>query len=222
MPSPTGYMPPREADFVTWITNFNMLILANPASYGLTSTQATTLNGLTTTYLGAYTLATSNTTRTPAGVASKNDARVNVTAYARSLASQIQQTPGITPDQILGLGLTVRKTQPTPVPAPTTSPLLSFVASTPGQQTIRASDQNAPDKRGKPFGVLQLRLSVWITAQGVELTGNPDMVLPYTKQPMAVNFGVGTAGKVANYVGAWTTRTGLIGPNSTVLKATIA
>jgi hypothetical protein len=222
MPAPTTYIPPREADFVNWVTNFNTLIQAGPAAYGISNPEAANLATLTSTYLAAYSLGTSPTTRTTSTIAAKDVARVNVTSFARQLAQIIQNTPGITMDQLNNLGLTLRKTQPTPIPAPTTSPLLSFIASTPGQQTLRASDQNTPDKRGKPFGSLQLRLQVWVTGQGVSPAGNPDQVLTLTKQPIAVNFGGGTAGKAANYIGQWQTRTGLLGPNSAPLVATIA
>ena len=215
------YIPSREADFVTWLTNFNTLIVASPTSYGVDSSSATNLNSLTTTYLSAYTAGTAPSTRTKDTVAAKNTARLNVTAFTRVLASQIQLNIGVTDDQKAALGLTIRKVLPTPIPSPTSSPLLSFVAATPLQHTLRASDQNTPSKRGKPFGVQQLKLSVWILPQGTTLTGNPNQVNIFTKQPMAINFTNADVGKVAWYQGTWMTRTGLTGPVSTTLNATI-
>lgn len=221
MPAPVTYIPPREADFVNWITNFNTLIQASPSTYGISTSDASTLASLTSTYLAAYAVATTPSTRTPDAVAAKNAARVNVTAFARLLSSQIQLNQGVSQDQKTALGLTDRKALPTPIPAPTTSPLLSFVASTPLQQTLRAADQNTPAKRGKPFGALQLILQVWILPIGTSPSGAPNLTLPYTKQPMAVNFSSGDVGKNANYIGFWQTRTGLKGPNSAALSAVI-
>lgn len=221
MASSSSYIPPREADFVNWIENFNSLIQASPTSYGVSTADASNLTSLTAIYTLAYTTAVNPSTRTVDTVAAKNSGRVDVTAFARLLASQIQLNAGVSDEQKAALGLTLRKILPSPVPPPTSSPILNFIAATPLQHTLRASDQNTPDKRGKPFGVLQLKLSVWILPQNTMITGNPDQVNIYTKQPIAVNFSSGDIGKVAWYRGNWMTRTGLTGPISTDLSRTI-
>lgn len=213
MSAPT-YIPPREADFVTWLTNFNNLILADPTSFGLTVGDANALNTMTVAYLAAYAAAIDGTTRGPSTIATKDAARANVTTLARQYAVMMQANPSITDTQKTNLGITVRKTNRTPVPPPSTSPLLAFIAATPLQHTLRASDQLTPDSRAKPFGALSLQLSVWVAPIGTSPSGPPNQLITVTKNPIAVNFDSSDIGKLASYVGRWQTRTGLIGPDS--------
>lgn len=207
-----NYIPPREADFVTWITNFDALILATPTAYGLSSADAAALDTLTQLYLAAYALALGGSTRGPANIAAKDAARANVTTRARQLATVIQANPAITDEQKTGLGITVRKTNKTPIPAPTTSPLLTFVAATPLQATLRYADQLTPASRALPFGAIALALRVVVAAGSTQN-------LHITKNPVGVNFITGDAGKIATYTANWITRTGLLGPDSNVLTA---
>jgi hypothetical protein len=209
-----SYIPPREADFVAWITNFDALILATPVAYGLSAADATALDDMTQTYLTAYTLATAGGTRGPANIAAKDAARANVTARARQLATTIQSNPTISDEQKTALGITVRKTNKTPVPTPTSSPLLAFVAATPLQATLRYADQSTPASRAMPFGAIALQLTVTVAA------GSSQQV-NVTKNPVAVNFSSGDTGKLATYIGKWVTRTGKVGPSSNVLTQTV-
>lgn len=204
------YIPPREADFVTWLTNFNALILATPSAYGLSSADAVALNTMTTSYIAAYNLAIAGGTRGPANIAAKDAARANVTTRARQLATLIQANPAISDEQKTALGLTVRKTNKTPIPAPTSSPLLTFIAATPFQATLRFADQSTPSARLKPFGALQLSLTAAVAAGSTQ-------TLIVTKNPVAVNFLTGDVGKVVTFTGKWATRTGLLGPSSNTL-----
>jgi hypothetical protein len=209
-----SYIPPQEAAFVTWLLNFTSLIVGAPTTYGLTTADATALQTMTTTYNTAYNAAKAGGTRGPATIATKDAARANVTTYARQLATLIQANPAITSDQLTALGLTVRKTNKTPIPAPTSSPILTFIAATPLQQTIRFADQNTPAARTKPFGAIALQLVVTVT-------GGSTQQLQLTKNPVAINFGSGDAGKLATYTGKWQTRSGLLGPSSNTLSATV-
>ena len=213
MSSP-NYIPPREADFVNWVDNFSTLITADPTSYGLSSGDASALAALVATYLGAYSAAVNPSTRGPSTISAKDAARANVTARSRQLAIIIQSNPSVTDEQKTDLGITVRKTNRTPIPAPTTSPLLAFIAATPLQHTLRASDQLTPDSRAKPFGALSLRLRVWVAPIGTSPSGPPTYTLQLTTNPIAIDFDSGDIGKIASYVGNWVTRTGLIGPDS--------
>jgi len=206
----TSYIPAKEASFATWLTNFNALILASPTTYGLSTADAAALDSMTTTYLAAYNLAKAGGTRGPANIAAKDSARANVTTRARQLATLIQANPAITDDQKTTLGITVRKTNKTPVPAPTSSPILTFIAATPLQHTIRFADQNTPASRSKPFGALSLQLTAAVAA------GSTQQLL-LTKNPVAVNFQASDAGKLCTYSAKWATRTGLLGPISNIL-----
>ena len=78
----------------------------------------------------------------------------------RPYAQQIRANRGISNADKTALGLNVPDGTPTPVPAPSTSPILAVIGATPGEHTIRFADSATPDKRGKPFGAIGLQLFV--------------------------------------------------------------
>src|SRR5580704_16235065 len=59
----------------TRATNFNALIVATPTAYGLTTVQATAYTALHTAFVTAYNAANSDSTRTPAGIITKDAAK---------------------------------------------------------------------------------------------------------------------------------------------------
>lgn len=220
MPAP--YIPNRDGDFDTWLANFSTLLTASPATYGLTGTDATNVAGVQSTWHTAYLAATSGSTRGPMTIAAKNTARANALIVVRPLATLIAANQGVSNDDKTAIGVTVRKVTPTPIPTPITSPILNVIAATPLQHTVRASDQNSPDLRAKPFGAMQLQLFCTVSATAIV---DPNVLLfkgVYTKQPMGVNFSSGDAGNTAYYAGRWVTRTGLTGPWSQIVAFTVA
>jgi hypothetical protein len=111
------------ADAVAGSANFASLIATGFASYGLTSAQSTGFGTLNTALQSAWTDATEPTTRTRITIAQKNLCLRNMRANAVLLAKIIYATPTVTDAQLIGLGLLPRATR-TPVPAPTTAPVV--------------------------------------------------------------------------------------------------
>jgi hypothetical protein len=213
------YIPAKDAQFDTWILNFNTLVQANFLLYGLTSADASASNTNTGNWSTAYATATSGATRTKANIATKDSTKAAVTAFMRNLANQIQANTSVTNADKAALGLTVRKTVKTPIAAPVTSPVLTFVAGTPGQQTLAIADTLTPAKKAKPAGVIQGRL--FIQVGGVMPTSSATMALAQTvtRTPFAVSLPSGSSGKTVYYIAVWSTRRGLVGPDSAVLSA---
>jgi hypothetical protein len=111
------------ADAVAGSANFASLIATGFASYGLTSAQSTAFGSLNTALQSAWTEATEPTTRTRITIAQKNLCLRNMRTNAVLLAKIIYATPTVTDAQLIGLGLLPRATR-TPVPAPTTAPVV--------------------------------------------------------------------------------------------------
>lgn len=217
-----SYIPSGDANFLAWLQNFSSLITASPTAFGLTASDAAALASITANYATAYSNAIGGSTRGPMNVNTKDAQKANAIARARQLATIIQANPGITDAQKTALGITVRKTLPTPIPAPSTSPLLAFIAATPFQWTIRFADQLTPALRAKPFGALQIQIYVEIPAgTGTDSYPGFSEVLIGTKNPFPVNFLNNAAGKTATVSAKWVTRTGLLGPASNTLNAVV-
>jgi hypothetical protein len=69
------------------------------------------------------------------------------------LYTTIQASPAVTDAQKVQLGITVRKTTPSPVPPPSTAPTLTVAAVAGRTASVRLGDAQNPHRRGKPAGV---------------------------------------------------------------------
>lgn len=155
MPIPI-FEPKKDADLVTWSSNFQTKITATPTAYGLTAAQATAYTTLNTAWNTAYSRATNPNTNSKQAVIAKNTAKHNLVdgaGGAWALVDIVQAFPGTTNDMRGELGLRIPDTSMTPIPAPATAPDLSIVATMGRIIKVRLRDQENPDRRGKPEGV---------------------------------------------------------------------
>lgn len=215
------YIPSTDAAFLAWSVNFSDLITAAPATYGLVPADAVTIQSANDTYAAAQALVDAPSTKTVTTVAAKNSAKNAAIGIYRTYAQQIRNNPGVSNSDKLALGLNLPNNSPSPIPAPVTSPIVSIIGSTPGQHTLRFADSATPDKRSKPFGATALQIFRTIA---VSVAADPDAALlvgTFTKQPFAVDYDSGDAGKISTMWGRWVTRTGLVGPWSASVSAVI-
>jgi hypothetical protein len=208
----TPYIPQTDAGFAAWSANFDTLITATPTAYGLTAPQAAAYAALEAIWVPAFAAATNPSTRTPVTVAAKDTAKANSIALARELAQIVKADPDTTDEQLVELGITVDKFPPTPVPTPTTFPLLDFLRATPGQHHLQWRDSETPTVRRKPEGATAMELWQLIGTEPAPTPAGSAFVSDYTKTPFVVDHLEADAGKIATYFGRWKTRTGLVGP----------
>lgn len=221
MPS-TPYIPVTDSGLLSWLTNFDGLTSVNYAAYGLTAPEATSITTVTGAYVSAYALATDPTTRTPVTIAAKDTAKATALATVRPLAQKIRNNSAVPDMDKVALGLTVPDTSPTPIPAPTTFPLLDLLRATPGQHWMQYRDSDTPTTKAKPFGALAMELYTKIgTAPAVDPAG-ATYLGQITKCPFAVDLDPADIGKTATYFARWVTRRGLVGPWSSPVSLTVA
>ncbi|HKQ48541.1 MAG TPA: hypothetical protein VJZ71_10760 [Phycisphaerae bacterium] len=216
------YIPTRLADRRAWFDNFTSLIAADPPRYAMTPSDGQYLADLFTEWDASYTVATAPETRTPVTVAQFAVVRAQVEPTIRTYAMFIKANFGVTPEDKVALGLNLDNPGNTPIPAPSTNPLLSMVGATQGEHTIRYADQNTPDKRAKPFGAAMILIFANIAD---EPDGNPltaKFIKVATVNPVAVQYSPADNGKTATLFGRWVTRRGLVGPWSPFVSFTIA
>ena len=205
---PADYIPTKDADFGPWLLNLATLATAAPATYGLTAPQAVTITAQSTDWDAAYTLATNPATRTLATVANKDAVRAAAETTVRPLCVSISLNPAVTDENKVAIGVTVRKTVPTPVPPPTTRPSLTLVAVTPGVQSIRYTDADLPAGKGKPAGAIGVQ--IW-TAIGTVPAVDPaqaSFATVLTKSPAVIPTQPGDRGKTITMFARWQTRSG--------------
>lgn len=213
------YIPTTDADLLTWATNFDAVITANPTDYGLIAGQATAFDVLRDAYAAALTLATDPATRTSVTVAAKDAAKAAMVTNARQLARVALAFPTVTPGDLTAAGLIVRNTVPTPIPAPTTVPLVSFLASIGKTITLDFADELTPSKKYKPFGVTGLQLFLKTGAVAPASPDDCQLIQTLGRWPARIDLSTLAAGTVCHFIGRWVTRRGLTGPQSAVVSA---
>lgn len=222
MPATGPYIPAPDADFATWLANFEALVAVNFAAYGLTAGQAMDVTTVDTAFQSAYTASQDPGTRTPVTVSAKDAARITAEATVRPMAIFIRNNPAVDDPTKIALGLTVPSFPPVPVPVPTSFPVMDILAATPGQHKISYADSDAPVGKAKPYGVFDLELwAVTGVAPAPDPTGAV-FVGGRTKSPFFVDLNPADAGKIITYFARWVTRTQKVGPWSSGVSMTIA
>ena len=204
----TSYIPQSDSGFDAWLTNFSSLITADPATYGLTAPDAVDIAAERTAYHAAYVTATTPETRTSPTVAAKDQAKAHALAVVRPFAVAISLNAGVTNENKEAVGVTVRKTTPTPIPPPVTQPVLVLVAGTPGAHQLRYYDTSTPTTKAKPFGAIGVE--IW-RAVGTVAAVDPEQSRYYatwTKSPNVSTFAPSDVGKTVTYFARWVTRSG--------------
>lgn len=208
MPASTDYIPAKIADFALWLDNFADLIAATPVAFGLTAPDAVAISAENTTFQTAFSVSTTPATRTSATVAATKGARESAVAICRPFAMRINANQSVSDLQRVELGLTVRTVVPTPVPPPSTTPVLSLRGAIANQFTLDFRDSANPDPKAKPQNVLSCEV---VMAIGVAAAVDPN-VLPtamvVTKTPFALPLPNGSAGKIVTLFARWRNRSG--------------
>lgn len=204
------YVPTKDQDFAAWLLNLATLITATPATYGLTAPDAVVISNVQTTFAAALTAATDPATRTKGTVALKDVARATAEATVRPYAVQISANSSVTDQDKADVGVTIRKTIPTPIPAPTDAPALSLVKAIPLQTTVQAVVPGAIGK-AKPFGSIGLEVHVSIGTVAATDPAQCRYVGTYAKIPFRLNFDAADQGKVATMFARYVTRSGPAG-----------
>jgi hypothetical protein len=207
----SSFIPTRDGDLNLWAVNFDTLITANPVVYGLTPADAAFIHFYVDAFTTALQAASDPSTRGPASVAAKDGAKAAMLDIIRTYARQIRDNLGIGNEDKVALGLTIPDLIPSPIPAPSSTPILAILGATPLSHTIRYADSNMPNGRSKPFGAMGMQLFCWV---GDNKPAEPEqwrLAAFVTHQPFGLTFQAADVGKTAFYRGRWQTRTGRVG-----------
>lgn len=218
----SNYLPQPLSDFQIWANNFADLITANPPLYGLVTGDAVTIQVATDAFNAAYALSTAPGTRTKVTVQATIDARNALVQIIRSFARLILANAGVADPDKVDLGLHLRDAVNTPIPAPSTAPVLAVIGATPGVLTCTSRDaMSDPKVKAKPFGAIQLLLYVAFgTVAPVTPSATPFRGA-FTKTPFAVDTSAGTPGQTAFIYGRWQNQKGEVGPWSALATSII-
>ena len=217
-----SYIPTREADLDGWLNNFQTLIAATPANYGLVAADATAITNAYTSWHSAYQTATNPTTRTQATITAKNEQKANVLSVVRGYAATIRANRAVSDQLKIGLGLHVPDTQPTPVPAPSTKPVLAIAGMSQGTQVVRATDELTPNSRARPVGSAGMLVYRHVGTSAINDPAQATFQTFIGKTTVNSTFAPADNGKVVTYFARWTNAKGQTGPWSQGVSGSIA
>lgn len=215
-------IPRTDSDFQSWLLNFSTLLTAAPADFGLTAPDAVIVAGQYTAWHAAYLAATDPSTRTSPTVAAKNAARATAEAIVRPYTVTISLDPGVTNENKVAIGVTVRSTTPTPIPAPVVAPVVQFVSAIPLVTSLQVKQPGSTSK-AKPAGCTGIEIA---RSVGTVAATDPNQLTSqgiYTKTPLSQSFAAEDQGKVCTIAARYTTRSGpggvaQVGPWSALLS----
>jgi hypothetical protein len=216
------YIPSREADMQLWVINFDTLVTAAPASYGLVAADAVAIGAVVDAFNAALTLARDPATRTKSTVADKNGKKAAMLQVVRSYAMLVKANDGVSDQSKVDLGLRLDDGDPSPIPAPLSWPLLNIVAAGPLIHELRFADSATPDSKAKPPGAASLQL---VASVGEAPPAGPETCATKahaSRNPINVSFSSAEAGQTAHYWARWVTQKGLTSPWSQMSSLTIA
>jgi hypothetical protein len=219
-----SYLPERDADVAAWVTNFTTYAAANAAALGLTTTQVEAVESLGNDFDTA--LAAHNAAQVAAKTARevKDAGRTALYASIRALVKVIQAHPGVTDAQRQALGITVPKTNKTPVPPPTDRPDPDVHEIDELTHTLRIVNSDT-NKATKPEGVSGVEVWMKLVPAGDPAPVNPDELefAGFTTTSKFVRDFDGTdAGKTAFYRTRYLSTRGEHGPWGNQVGATVA
>jgi hypothetical protein len=206
-------IPQRDAEFNTYLFNWKTLLTATPAVFGMTATDATAISAQYTAWNTAYTAATNLLTRTRATVAAKDAAKVFALSLLREQYGIIKANPSVSNEDKISLGIRVSDPVPTPIPPPSTYPVVSVRMAASRTTELMAVDNTTPTKRARPAGTIGMLV---VRAIGNVAAISPDQCQLWgisTRVPfLDEDFTSENIGKTVTYFARWTNGKGQEGP----------
>ncbi|MBL0870350.1 MAG: hypothetical protein IBJ18_07235 [Phycisphaerales bacterium] len=215
------YIPGPDANFQAWQSNFVTYANANLAALGLTAADMAPVTAAQSTWATAFPAHVAAVAAAKAAKQTKDEARAAYVAVIRPLVRRLQAAPQVSDAERAALGITVRQ-EPSPIGAPTTSPICTIECGARLQQTLRFVDSATPTRKAKPQGAIGVE--IWNKVGNAPPAGEADLrfVAVDTNSPYVMNFDSTDGGKT-NYVWMrWVSPTGERGPWGEQAQATIA
>lgn len=215
------YIPSDDAGLSAWANNFHTQVNANYEDLGFTALEMTELNTLKSAF--ATSLATHALEQNTAQYAraQKDAMRATLVSALRSYVKRVQASPATTDAYRVQMGITVPDTTPTAVAAPTSQPVLFINTSNRLQHIVQFTDSMTPLSKAKPAGALGCEIYRKVGGVAPSSVAECEFLGLDSASPYIVNYEAAQGGQMVHYIGRWATRSGLVGPTSDVIGATV-
>jgi hypothetical protein len=217
-------IPKKDSDFDIWFENLNSTIVAKtggspPEWTHIPAEKVTALTGHWTDWHTAHTKTL--VPHTSLDTAAKNRAKDLSFDFIRPFANQYLRYGQISEDELRALGFHVRSGGHSPVPVPTTSPVLIIDTGTRRRLIIHYRDERST-RRGKPDGVhgIEVRWAI-LDHPPADIKDLVNSSFD-TKPPLILDFEEHERGRHVYLCGTWEIeREGEKGPFGAIVEAII-
>ena len=218
-------IPLKDELLVPYMTNWNTRISTGYAVFGLTEEQAEHFTELFTPYQTIYAAMMSARgagTRSKSQTIAKDLAKKNLLAFARQLYAFVQANTAVADNTKVLLGVEIRKSRPSPIPAPTQRPSMSIVSAIARTVTVNVYDPASKTKRGKLPTAVSASVYSYV---GTTYPSDPTL-WQYCGAATKPKFEIVFPDSVANgsqvwICAAWVTRRGDVGPVSVPVSTNV-
>jgi hypothetical protein len=143
-------VPTGDAKLAEYSSNFQARGVAQPADFDLSVQDMTRYTALHEPWMDSYNACKGKGGRSAALVAAKEAAKAALLPFARELYSRIQSSTNVADENKTLMNVTIRKTQPSPIPPPALAPLLTNVSVIGTVGRYRMTDAQFPLTRRRP------------------------------------------------------------------------
>ena len=207
----TRTIPSKDADFNVWQHIVVTEAMAKSQVWLLDQTWVKDiLTPARTKWNTAWTAYENPATRTPVIIAAKTDARAEYEKVIMTLVANIRVNTRITNDDRRAMGIHIRDTKPTPVPTPTTYPVLAIDTAMSRRLTIAFRDSEA-STIAKPKGIHGAEIK-WLVADEKPTVGQLTNSTFDTRTPYTLVFDDEQRGKTVWICARWENTRGEKGP----------
>ncbi len=216
MHMPKSYFPTKQAEAVPWALQFSNQVVANAAAFNVPTTVATELNTRNANLQEAWVAFSNPSNRTRGVTEAKTAALRDFKAFVKNVVNTVQAAPGVTDQQRLDLGITVRKTQPSTDGAPTEQPVVTVKKMVGRTVTVGLSRQEG--KRGRPPKTLGANVFVSRAANPNDPTAKWEFAINTGKNTFDLPFGASATGETVWLRACWYNGAKESGPLSSDVK----
>jgi len=216
------YIPRTDAGFQAWLFNFSSLIQQDWNQYQLTEADSIVISGHYAAYNAIYQQCQQPSVRTISLLQQKDAVKASAMGSCRVYAQIIKNNQGVDNESKSALGLHIDDNTPSPIPVPSTAPMLAITGAFSGEHIIRYVDETTPTSRRKPHGVQFIEIYRNIASGPNPVESDAEPVGLFGKQPVNIPQDQVNTGLTSTYFGRWVNTKGEVGPWSLPIAMTIA
>jgi hypothetical protein len=223
--SVTSYIPRADADFNAWQNQFAVVLSENMAFWPVDGSLLSAFFDAASAWGTAYNAHVIARQTAEAATRTKDTARDTIEKALRPLVRQIQSLTEVTNADRKNLGITVQSVGGSPIPPPSTAPMVRVVRNERLRQELRISDPSTPTRKAKPKGVIGAEIWVALVDADQPVPKDPSAYRYQsltTRGTALATFELPQRGKTAAYLLRWISGRGDHGPWSEPATATVA